>query len=163
MAGPNGAREGFDANARAARRESGPITIGDSTYHPARLTNKRLREVRSLARRAGIEAKAAAHESQEYADAYAEAIAEGKDEKEATELAEEAGNGSETVSEINIASLQTQLPILLRDGDMQPPSEETIARHLDDDLDARDVEGLMSYLLGPEDPTPTPTEGTITS
>lgn len=162
MSDQNGARPGFDANERAAKREAGPISIGDATYFPARLTNKRLRQVRREARVAGLQAQSAAKDSEDYKEAYDEAIAAGKPEDEAKKVADEAGMGSDEVAEINAKSLATQLPILLRDENQQPPSEETVAKHLDDDLDARDVEGLMNYLLG-ADPTPTPTGTTTTS
>jgi hypothetical protein len=156
-------RAGFNANEKAAAREEGPVTLGEVTYHPARLTNAKMRQVRSLSRQAGIEARKAAKESSDYADAYAEAKEDGLEEEEAKRLATEAGDGSDVVSEINNQSLARQLCIMLRDVNAQPVTEEVMVKHLSEDIDARDIGDLMDYLLGGGDPTPTPTEGTTTS
>lgn len=147
-------RDGFDANARAARRESGDVTVGDVVYRPARLTNKALRDIRRLARRAGNEARKAGRESEEYQETYDYAVADGVAEEEARKLAEEAGANSEAVALINNASLTQQLQILLRTPEGEQVDADQIHRSLEEDMDARDVSGLMAYLLGDdEDPT----------
>jgi hypothetical protein len=146
---------GFNADERTRERESGPVVIGGQTYHPARLTNKRLRDIRRMSRAAGTETKRMARESPEYEEALQEAREAGMEEKEAEAQAELAGMTNDAVVDRVQESLTEQLCVLLVTDGMQPPDPEVIRAHLEEDLDYRDVEGLMNYLMGGEDPTRT--------
>lgn len=157
-------RRGFDANERAQVRETGPVTLGGITYHPARLTNKRLRDVRRLGRKSEIDSKTVGRETVEYREAYDQAITDGIENTKAIAAGDAAASDSDAVSDVNLASLATQLHLLLVDDAMQPPSEQTMRQHLDEDIDARDVGALMTYLVGADEPDPTPAQtGTSTS
>jgi hypothetical protein len=150
---------GFNAEQRAKERESGPVVLGEVTYHPRRLTNQRLREVRKFSRASQLAAKTAGKESEDYQEAYQAALDAGLLDEEALKRAQEAGDGSDEVAEVNQQALIDQLPLLLVDDNMQPPTAEAIREHLENDLDARDVGGLMDYLLGAPKEDPTPTTG----
>jgi hypothetical protein len=159
---------GFNSKERAAKREQGPIVLGDVTYHARRLTNKRLREVRRISREAGRQAREAAKQTEEFQEALQEIRDRGTGangeplegealERYAQRVALAAGMESDEVDDINHNSLRKQLGLLLVDEGMQPPSEEALTRHLDEDLDTRDVPALMGMLIGADDEDPTPT------
>lgn len=146
--------KGFNADERAKTREACPVTIGGVTYHPARLTNKRMRQVRRMSREAGDVSREMARETELYTRTRQRLIDRGTDEKEATEQAEDVAMADDDVSDFVNDSVADQLAILLVDDNQQAPTKERLLQHLDDDLDQRDVNDLMGYLLGSsEDPT----------
>jgi hypothetical protein len=121
-----------------------------------------MRKVRALSRQAAADGRRVGMESQDYRDAYDEAIENGVEEEEAKRLAREAGEGSDEVAEVNNASLAKQLSIMLVDDNQQPVVEAALLKHLAEDIDARDIEGLMNYVLSNEDPTSPPSTTTST-
>jgi hypothetical protein len=151
MSSGNGRRDGFNADERASRRTDGVVTLGGVAYHPVKLTNAKLRKVRRISREAMREGRELEPTTEEYKRAYDDAIAEGKDEKEAERIARREAQFSDEVDELNGRSIASQLQLLLVDDAMQPPSDEVIQRHVDEDLDSRDQVALLEYLTG-EDP-----------
>lgn len=145
------ARDGFDANSRAQARERSEVKLGDAVYHPARLTNKRLRQVRGESQRGQSEARAAAKDTEEYKKAWAEAKDAGRSDDDARIEAEQAGSNTDVYSDVIDLSLAKQFSMLLVDEGVQHPSEEIMLAHINDDLDTRDLDSLMGYLVGPDE------------
>lgn len=155
---------GFNADERAAAREQGPVVLGGVTYHPRKLTNKRLRQIRNVSRTAQKQAREVAKSTDDYAEALDAAKAKGLDEKAAeAEALEEALQSSDEVDEINTGSIRDQLALVLVKDDMTPVTPEEIQAHIDEDLDTRDVGDLMTFLLGSSDEDPTPETPTKSS
>jgi hypothetical protein len=146
-------KRGFNADERASEREAGPVVIGGITYHPARLTNKRMRQVRRMSREASEVTRQMARESTLFAETKKRAMDGGQDEKEAEAYAEDIAMADDDVSDAVNDSVAEQLSILLVDDDLKAPTKDRLLQHLDEDLDQRDVNALMGYLLGSEDPT----------
>lgn len=147
----NGRREGFNADERAKRRTDGVVTIGGVAYHPVKLTNKILREVRRVSRMATKAAEGAAIETDEYKTAYEAAIADGKSEDEAKAAGQYEATFAEAVDVLNGHAIADQLQMLLVDDNMKQPTKAQMRKTVDEVLDNRDQIALLQYLTG-EDP-----------
>lgn len=162
MSEQNGRREGFNADERAGRRERGVVTIGGISYHPARLTNARLRDVRRISRDTQRRVRETEASTEEYKQAYEDAIDRGEDEAAATRIARSEAQFSEEVDTLQANAIAQQLRILLVGDDMQPPAEEQMLKHVDEDIDNRDQLALLSYLTGDDPGESQPPELTST-
>jgi hypothetical protein len=154
---------GFNADERSQRRTEGPVVIGGVTFHPRKLTNKSLRQVRAISRRAQKEAREAAEASEEYAETLKELDeqlsedATEDDRKRNKNIALMEGLMCDRADEINESAVVEQLKLLVVDDNQQPPEHEQLVTLVSEQLDSRDQVELMQYLMGP-DPTPSEPE-----
>lgn len=152
------ARKGFNATARARAREEGPVTLGDVEYRPARLTNAALTEINRLSEETRRRNEAIIRETDDYRERLDELMNREVDplsQKDADEQAVASVSNTE-VGENNAQNAAAQLARLLLDPEGKPTTEEQMRKHIDEDIDSRDLGPLLDYLLGPdEDPTVT--------